>query len=785
MATEQKNFLDEAVTAHGKWKMRLRNFAGGTETINPEDASKDCLCALGKWIYGEGAKNSSVEGFAHLKSEHANFHRCAGQVAQKIACGEKKAANILLDDENSDFNAASRRTIAAIKQFKDVLIRSTKGLGNTSIRTKLMYLLAIPMMGLVIYTGVVAKANLEKWQTYSALGQIMDVSVEIGSLVHRLQIERGLSSGYIGSHGERFGAELKAARLESDKEAADLQRAYEEAKAALPETVRLPVENALKGLGQLAELRSKVEQQGLNAAATVAPYSKMIGQLLVAVPPIAGQSSNANIALAVTAYDSLILGKEQAGRERALLTGVLSSGKFEAEPRHAWEDLLSKQQAYFQQFEAFAAQDVGNFYRNKTEAPAFAAVEALRKSAAGGGEAPMPDAGEWFKMATERINLLHDVEDFTAARIKAQSNDLIVEAKSALILHGAVGLSTLALTALFGFWIMTNIQQTLNHLSNAIQTVEGTGDFGIRVNVATNDEVGLAAKSFNNLMDSFQSVEGDIAYAARMVSASADQMSSDLGQLQESSNNQSEATSSVAAAVEELTVSIGMVADNASETEKLSEKANEEAIAGEKVVHRAAEEMALIASSVDGSAQHIQSLAEHSGQISNIVGVIKDIADQTNLLALNAAIEAARAGEQGRGFAVVADEVRKLAERTTKATTEIGSLIDRMQQETGTAVSSMELSKQQADKGRTLAREVGEALSLISANVRQTGERIVEIAAAAREQSSATQQIAVSVEQIAQIVEKNHGAVNGITEASLELKRLSDGMHRAVGLFKA
>jgi methyl-accepting chemotaxis protein len=781
---EQKNFLDEAVTAHGKWKMRLRNFAGGTETINPEDASKDCLCALGKWIYGEGAKHSSVEGFSHLKSEHANFHKCAGQVAQKIACGEKKAANILLDDENSDFNAASRRTIAAIKQLKDVFIRSTKGLGNTSIRTKLMYLLAIPMMGLVIYTGAVAKANLEKWQTYSALGQIMDVSVEIGSLAHRLQIERGLSSGFIGSHGERFGAELKAARLESDKEATDLQRAYEEAKATLPETVRLPLEGALKELGQLAEHRSKVEKQELNTAAAVAPYSKMIGKLLVAVPPIAGQSSNTDIALAVTAYDSLMLGKEQAGRERALLTGVLSSGKFEADPRRAWGDLLSKQQAYFQQFEAFAAQDVGDFYRMKAEAPAFASVETLRKSAAG-GEDPMPDAGEWFKMATERINLLHDVEEFTAARIKAQSNDLITEAKTALILHGAVGLATLALTALFGFWIMTSIQQTLNRLSSAILTVEGTGDFGVRVNVATNDEVGLAAKSFNNLMDSFQSVEGDIAYAARMVSTSADQMSSDLGQLQESSNSQSEATSSVAAAVEELTVSIGMVADNASETEKLSEKANEEATAGETVVRRAAEEMALIASSVAGSAQHIQSLAEHSGQISNIVSVIKDIADQTNLLALNAAIEAARAGEQGRGFAVVADEVRKLAERTTKATVEIGSLIDRMHQETGIAVSSMELSRQQADKGRTLAREVGEALSLISANVRQTGERIVEIAAAAREQSSATQQIATSVEQIAQMVEKNHGAVNGITEESQELKRLSDGMHRAVGLFKA
>lgn len=181
-----KNFLDEAVTAHGKWKMRLRNFSMGTETINPEDASKDCLCALGKWIYGEGAKHAKVEGFGQLKSEHTNFHRCAGQIAHKIAGGGQKDASRLLEDENSDFNSASRRTIAAIKQFKYVLAHSSKGFANKSIKTKLTYLLAIPMVALMMYTFAVAKNEWVRWQTYSSLGRTMEVSVSIGDLVHRL-----------------------------------------------------------------------------------------------------------------------------------------------------------------------------------------------------------------------------------------------------------------------------------------------------------------------------------------------------------------------------------------------------------------------------------------------------------------------------------------------------------------------------------------------------------------------------------------------------------------------
>lgn len=205
----------------------------------------------------------------------------------------------------------------------------------------------------------------------------------------------------------------------------------------------------MKTHDQLADQREKINRLELNAPTAAAVYTKLIGEMLDAVPPNAEQSSDIRIALAVTAYDLLLLAKEHAGQERALLTGVMTAGKFDAERHRKWEDLLSKQQAYSRQFEAFSAPDARVFYKTKTESPPFAAVEALRL-AADKSDGAMPDAGEWFKTSTARINLLHEVENFSAARINEQSNALIAEARSAFILHSTVGIIAPLLTAAFG-----------------------------------------------------------------------------------------------------------------------------------------------------------------------------------------------------------------------------------------------------------------------------------------------------------------------------------------------
>jgi methyl-accepting chemotaxis protein len=195
--------------------------------------------------------------------------------------------------------------------------------------------------------------------------------------------------------------------------------------------------------------------------------------------------------------------------------------------------------------------------------------------------------------------------------------------------------------------------------------------------------------------------------------------------------------------------------------------------------------MSRISDSVNQSARLIQTLGEHSDQISAIVNVIKEIADQTNLLALNAAIEAARAGEQGRGFAVVADEVRKLAERTSKSTEEISAMISNIQIGTTGAVSSMEEGSTRVRDGVKMARQAGESMLKIRSGAEQVIASVSEIMSALKEQSIASGQVAGNVEQIARMTEQNNAEVQEIARTAEHLEQLAASLQSSVSQFKA
>ena len=220
----------------------------------------------------------------------------------------------------------------------------------------------------------------------------------------------------------------------------------------------------------------------------------------------------------------------------------------------------------------------------------------------------------------------------------------------------------------------------------------------------------------------------------------------------------------------------GMTAETAKEAKQAAEK-------GGSVVNQAVEGMKRIAEIVKRSAGTVQELGKSSDQIGEIIGVIDDIADQTNLLALNAAIEAARAGEQGRGFAVVADEVRKLAERTTKATKEIADMIKKIQTETKGAVSSMQEGTNQVDAGITLADQAGESLKEIVRISQRVTDMVTQIAAASEQQSSASEQISKNVEAISTVTGETAQGTQQIAQAAEDLNRLTENLQQLVQRF--
>ncbi len=233
-----------------------------------------------------------------------------------------------------------------------------------------------------------------------------------------------------------------------------------------------------------------------------------------------------------------------------------------------------------------------------------------------------------------------------------------------------------------------------------------------------------------------------------------------------------------------MTVGINHVSENAREAREISRKAGEHSSQGGAIIHDAVTMMTRMADTVRATSSTIGDLGQHSNRISSVVQVIKDVAEQTNLLALNAAIEAARAGEQGRGFAVVADEVRKLAERTTKATEEITQMIDAIQGSARNAVGTMSNAEAHVGSGVSLAQQAGEAINQIKDGAVHVIDVVSDISTALTEQTSASNDIAAHVETMAQMSEENSAAANRTAQAASRLENLANTMRAAVSQFK-
>lgn len=346
--------------------------------------------------------------------------------------------------------------------------------------------------------------------------------------------------------------------------------------------------------------------------------------------------------------------------------------------------------------------------------------------------------------------------------------------------HLLVGVAVLVLARVF---LRQAFGAPLEAFADTLRATFRDGDLSRR---AASGSTALEAcvSHYNQLIASFQGIVGKVIYDAARVAEKSEALSGHARNVADGSNAQREASGQMARAIEEMTAGVNAVADNATQTAQNAQQARELSMDGARVVSEASVEIDHIARSVEQSANVISALGERSQAISGIVKVIREIADQTNLLALNAAIEAARAGEQGRGFAVVADEVRKLAERTSSATTEISGMIAAIQEETSVAIVSIRQGSEQAHQGARLAQRAAGTLEQITVGAQQTMERIDEIAVSIAQQSREADNVVGNVRQIMDMVERNaHGASETLNEAQ-ELDSLAVNLHEISKVFK-
>ncbi len=404
------------------------------------------------------------------------------------------------------------------------------------------------------------------------------------------------------------------------------------------------------------------------------------------------------------------------------------------------------------------------------QAEKFSAVDKLRRET-------MDPA---FQKVSDAIDILVNYQ----TTIAQQQYEASVKQASVLRI---VALATVSLGVLLAVLMGTVIGRSIHR--GVVSLEKGAaklaeGDLTASVPTSGNDELSRVGASFNQMAQQISDLISQVNAACALVNQNADGLSQSSSQVAQSSRQQSLRASEAAGSVEQFNSAFKEIAATSENIVSAVNNARELSKQGDQVVANVVQGIEKVAKTVNESAEAIADLGQRSNQIGQILSVIKDIADQTNLLALNAAIEAARAGEQGRGFAVVADEVRKLAERTTAATSEISNMVSGIQNDTGRAVITMRQSSTDVQEGVSLANQAGQALQEIARSVEQVAAMIGQIANATHEQSGTSQAFTLAIEEIAKMADENSHAIEHGASASQELVDCSQNLQHIVSRFR-